>query len=72
MVCAELQIGPQHRVRRFDPDRDSAPHWEEYRIARAPGMTVLDGLWRVKETQAPELAWRSFALSLLADELADE
>jgi succinate dehydrogenase / fumarate reductase, iron-sulfur subunit len=48
-----------YRIRRFDPDRDSAPRWEEYRIACTPGMTVLDGLWRVKETQAPTLAWRS-------------
>jgi succinate dehydrogenase / fumarate reductase iron-sulfur subunit len=48
-----------YRVRRFDPDRDSAPHWEEYTIAFTPGMTVLDGLWRIKETQAPALVWRS-------------
>jgi succinate dehydrogenase / fumarate reductase iron-sulfur subunit len=48
-----------YRVRRFDPDRDSAPHWEEYTVVFIPGMTVLDGLWRIKETQAPALAWRS-------------
>jgi len=48
-----------YRIRRFDPDRDGAPHWEEYRIDFTPGMTVLDGLWRIKEKQAPELAWRS-------------
>jgi succinate dehydrogenase / fumarate reductase iron-sulfur subunit len=46
-------------VRRFDPDVDRAPHWEQYTIDRAPGMTVLDGLWRIKERQAPSLAWRS-------------
>lgn len=48
-----------YRVRRFDPDKDRAPHWEEYRIPYAPGMTVLDGLWLVKELHAPTLAWRS-------------
>ncbi len=48
-----------YRVRRFDPDRDATPHWEEYRIPYAPGMTVLDGLWLVKELHAPGLAWRS-------------
>ena len=48
-----------YRIRRFDPDCDSAPHWEEYRIPYSAGMTVLDGLWRVKETRAPDLAWRS-------------
>ena len=48
-----------YRIRRFNPDRDSAPHWEEYRIPFSAGMTVLDGLWRIKETHAPDLAWRS-------------
>jgi succinate dehydrogenase / fumarate reductase iron-sulfur subunit len=48
-----------YRVRRFDPAADTAPRWEEYRIPFAPGMTVLDGLWKLKETKAPGLAWRS-------------
>jgi len=48
-----------YRVRRFDPATDSAPHWEEYRVPYQAGMTVLDGLWKLKETQAPTLAWRS-------------
>ncbi len=48
-----------YRVRRFDPDHDAAPHWEAYRIPYASGMTVLDGLWKIKETLSPTLAWRS-------------
>ncbi len=48
-----------YRIRRFDPAADRAPHFEDYRVAFTPGMTVLDGLWRVKETRAPGLAWRS-------------
>jgi succinate dehydrogenase / fumarate reductase iron-sulfur subunit len=48
-----------YRVRRFDPTDGRGPHWEEYKIAWAEGMTVLDGLWRIKETQAPGLAWRA-------------
>jgi succinate dehydrogenase / fumarate reductase iron-sulfur subunit len=48
-----------YRIRRFNPERDSAPHWEEYRVPFSAGMTVLDGLWRIKETHAPDLAWRS-------------
>jgi succinate dehydrogenase iron-sulfur subunit len=48
-----------YRIRRFDPERDSSPHWEEYRIPWTHGMTVLDGLWKIKETLAPTLAWRS-------------
>ncbi len=48
-----------YRVRQYDPNRDPSPHWEEYRIPYAPGMTVLDGLWKIKELHAPGLAWRS-------------
>ena len=48
-----------YRIRRFDPERDSAPHWEEYRVPYAAGMTVLEGLWKVKELHSPTLAWRS-------------
>jgi succinate dehydrogenase / fumarate reductase iron-sulfur subunit len=48
-----------YRIRRFDPEHDSKPHWEEYRIPWTHGMTVLDGLWKIKETLAPTLAWRS-------------
>ncbi|UCF66833.1 MAG: succinate dehydrogenase iron-sulfur subunit [Acidobacteriota bacterium] len=48
-----------YRVKHFDPDRDQAPRWQEYRIASSAGMTVLEGLWQLKETQAPGLAWRA-------------
>ncbi len=48
-----------YRIRRFNPERDRAPYWEDYRIPFTAGMTVLDGLWKVKELHAPELAWRS-------------
>jgi len=48
-----------YRIRLFDPNRDSEPHWEAFTIPYAAGMTVLDGLWKVKELHAPGLAWRS-------------
>lgn len=47
------------RVRRFEPGRDERPRWEDHRVEVTPGMTVLDGLWKVKEQSAPSLAWRS-------------
>jgi succinate dehydrogenase / fumarate reductase iron-sulfur subunit len=47
------------RIRRFSPEKDSKPHWELYHVPYAPGMTVLDGLWKAKETDAPGLAWRA-------------
>ena len=46
-------------VRRFEPGTDREPRWEDHRIEVLPGMTVLDGLWKVKEQSAPSLAWRS-------------
>jgi succinate dehydrogenase/fumarate reductase iron-sulfur protein len=47
------------RVHRFDPDTDSAPSWEEYRLPVTEGMTVLEALHELKARQAPTLAWRS-------------
>jgi len=48
-----------YRVRRYDPARGAAPVWQDFSIPRVAGMTVLDGLWTIKETQDPSLAWRS-------------
>jgi succinate dehydrogenase / fumarate reductase, iron-sulfur subunit len=47
------------RVQRFDPDTDTAPFWEEYRLHITEGMTVLEVLHELKAQQAPTLAWRS-------------
>ncbi len=47
------------RVRRFDPDTDSAPHWGEYRLDVHDGMTVLEALCQLKAQQEPTLSWRS-------------
>lgn len=45
------------RIRRHEPGQE--PRWEEHRLARTPGMTVLDGLRKLKEEVVPALAWRS-------------
>jgi succinate dehydrogenase / fumarate reductase iron-sulfur subunit len=47
------------RVRRFDPDSDAAPFWQEYKLNVTEGMTVLEALHELKAHQAPTLAWRS-------------
>jgi succinate dehydrogenase / fumarate reductase iron-sulfur subunit len=36
------------QVRRFDPERDRAPHWETYDVPVAPTDRVLDGLHYIK------------------------
>lgn len=45
-------------IRRYDPDNDAGPHYENYGIRAEPGMTVLDGLHLIRETIDPSLAWR--------------
>jgi succinate dehydrogenase / fumarate reductase iron-sulfur subunit len=47
------------RVRRFDPESDAAPRWEEHHLHVTEGMTVLEALHELKAHQAPTLAWRS-------------
>lgn len=46
------------RVSRFDPDKDKAPYIKEYRFILRRGMTVLDGLMHIKETQDCTLSYR--------------
>ena len=36
------------RVRRYDPDKDTAPHWDEYKMHVHDGMTVLEALHELK------------------------
>ncbi|MCL6553787.1 MAG: succinate dehydrogenase iron-sulfur subunit [Firmicutes bacterium] len=36
------------RIKRFDPERDRAPHWEEYDVPVEPTDRVLDGLHYIK------------------------
>ncbi|MGE5643002.1 MAG: succinate dehydrogenase/fumarate reductase iron-sulfur subunit, partial [Byssovorax cruenta] len=47
------------RLRRFDPETDSAPHWDTYILNVPDGMTVLEALHQIKAEQEPTLAWRS-------------
>jgi succinate dehydrogenase / fumarate reductase iron-sulfur subunit len=58
-VADKIRTQVVFRVRRFEPEQDSAPRWEDSPIDVALGMTVLDGLWKVKEQHSPSLAWRS-------------
>src|ERR1700712_235723 len=36
------------KIRRFDPERDSEPHWELYEVPFEPGDRLLDALHYVK------------------------
>lgn len=46
------------RVRRYDPESDPAPHWEEYRVEAEPSDRVLDLLHQVKWYQDGTLTFR--------------
>jgi len=47
------------RVRRFDPEKDAKPYYEDFTVPCPPGLVVLDGLWYIKEHFDSSLAWRS-------------
>jgi succinate dehydrogenase / fumarate reductase iron-sulfur subunit len=45
-------------IQRFNPEIDQHPHDEEYRLEVGRGMTVLDGLIRIKNQQDGTLCFR--------------
>jgi succinate dehydrogenase / fumarate reductase iron-sulfur subunit len=48
----------QLRIRRFNPEVDEEPHWEEYRVDAEPTDRVLDLLHQVKWFQDGTLTFR--------------
>ena len=46
------------RIKRFDPERDAKPHWENYQVTVEPGDRVLDALHQVRWYQDGSLAFR--------------
>jgi len=45
-------------IKRFDPEKDAKPHWEEYRVTVDEGDRVLDALHQVRWYQDGSLAFR--------------
>ena len=46
-------------VFRFDPNRDSRPHYQEYTLTAEPTDKILDCLNRIRAEQDPTLAFRA-------------
>jgi succinate dehydrogenase / fumarate reductase iron-sulfur subunit len=46
------------RIKRFDPEKDEKPHWEDYRVEVEPTDRVLDALHQVRWYQDGSLAFR--------------
>jgi succinate dehydrogenase / fumarate reductase, iron-sulfur subunit len=48
-----------YRIQRFDPEKDTKPHFEEYTVPVKRGTTILDGLIYIKENLDSTLAFRT-------------
>lgn len=46
------------RIRRFNPETDDKPYYQDYTINVIPGMTILDGLNYIRENMDNTLSWR--------------
>jgi succinate dehydrogenase / fumarate reductase iron-sulfur subunit len=46
------------RIRRFDPERDASPRWEEFVVEMEPFERLLDGLMQVKDYRDGSLTFR--------------
>ncbi len=45
-------------VRRYNPEKDAKPFVQSFTVPVTPGMTVLEGLWYIKENLDATLSWR--------------
>lgn len=45
-------------IKRFNPDEDTKPHWETYRVTAEPTDRVLDVILRVKDTFDGSIGFR--------------
>ena len=46
------------RIQRFDPERDTQPLDQDYKLELPPGITVLQTLNKIRAEQDPTLAYR--------------
>jgi succinate dehydrogenase / fumarate reductase iron-sulfur subunit len=46
------------RIKRFDPEKDTAPRWEEFTVVMDPLSRLLDGLIKIKDTIDGSLTFR--------------
>ena len=53
-----MAVDVQLKIKRFDPDRDSRPHWETYEVKAEESDRVLDALHEVKWHQDGTLSFR--------------
>ena len=59
-------------IQRFNPETDAHPHAEDYRLEVSRGMTVLEGLIRIKNEQDGSLSLRYSCRSAICGSCAME
>ncbi|MCX7919767.1 MAG: succinate dehydrogenase iron-sulfur subunit [bacterium] len=47
------------KIFRYDPTKDKTPHFDSFEVNTKPGMTVLEGLYFIREYRDGSLAFRS-------------
>lgn len=57
-VAAPVAIDVTFRIRRYNPEIDTEPHWEDYVVPCFPTDRILDGLAKVKATHDGSLTFR--------------
>ena len=58
------------RIKRFNPGKDREPYYQEYTLSVPKGMTILEALQQIKDTQDPTLAFRAFCRSAICGSCA--
>ena len=58
MIEKQLQ-SVRFKVQRYDPEKDTKLHWQEFTVPFNSGMTVLEGLVYIKENLDSTLAFRT-------------
>ncbi len=46
------------KIKRFDPEKDASPRWEEYIVGMEPFERLLDGLAKIKDEMDGSLTYR--------------
>ncbi|MDA8208182.1 MAG: succinate dehydrogenase iron-sulfur subunit [Actinomycetota bacterium] len=54
----EPKVTVHLKIKRYNPEVDTRPHWEEYEVQMSPGDRVLDALHQVKWTIDGTLSFR--------------
>lgn len=52
-------MSTKFKVFRYDPKKDKCPHFESFNVETKPGMTVLEGLYYIREKLDGSLVFRS-------------